>query len=337
MTEPIRFAIVGRGNIGRRHERHILATEGARLSAICDIDAQKLDSIPDSCEGYTDAALMLSTGIADVACICTPNYLHEPHSIMALNCGLHAVVEKPMAISTESCDRMIEAAARTGKTIFAVKQNRYNPPVQAVKNLIESGELGKIYFIQVSCFWNRGDAYYAESGWRGRKAMDGGPIFTQFSHFVDILYYLAGPVLEASGTIQNYAHRHNTETEDTGSFSLKMASGAMTAFSYTTCAYEQNMEGSITIFGERGTVKIGGQYLNTIEYQHLAGPALPGIAISAKANDYGAYRGSMSNHDRVIQNVVDVLHYGHPVMVSAEDGREVVRIIELMYAGARWL
>jgi predicted dehydrogenase len=229
---------------------------------------------------------------------------------------------------------MIAAAAQANKLIFAVKQNRYNPPVQAVKKLIQEGGLGKLYLIQVNCFWNRGDAYYAESPWRGKKDMDGGCLFTQFSHFVDILYYLAGPITEAAGVLQNYAHQHNTEVEDTGAFTLKTADGAIVAFTFTTCSHEQNMEGAITLFGEKGTVKIGGQYLNTIEYQHLANGALPEINITAKANDYGSYKGSMSNHDKVIQNVVDVLHHNQQIMVSAEEGREVVRIIELMYSSA---
>jgi predicted dehydrogenase len=239
-----------------------------------------------------------------------------------------------MAISVEACENMIAAAAQTGKTIFAVKQNRYNPPVQEVKKLIDNKDLGKIYMIQVNCFWNRGDAYYTGSGWRGSKERDGGCLFTQFSHFVDILYYLNGPISDAHGRIENFAHRHNTEVEDTGSFVLKADNGAIINFNFTTCSYERNMEGSITIMAENGAVKIGGQYLNTIEYQKLAVATLPHINITAKANDYGLYQGSMSNHDKVIQNVVNVLHHNHPVMTSAEEGRDVVSIIEQMYAGA---
>ncbi len=336
MTDAVRFAIIGYGNIGRRHAQHIQGTAGAMLTAVCDVDGQKatgLSGIPF----YADVATMLNAGIADVACICTPNYLHEAHCIAALEAGIHAVVEKPMAISTASCDRMIAASEASGRLIFAVKQNRYNPPVQAVKKLIEEDGLGKLYLIQVSCFWNRGDAYYAESPWRGKRALDGGCIFTQFSHFVDILYYLAGPVTDPAGVLHNYAHRHNTELEDTGSFTMHTAAGAMVSFAFTTCSFEQNMEGSITIFGERGTVKIGGQYLNTIEYQHLQDGALPEINITAKANDYGSYKGSMSNHDAVIKNVVDVLRHGERIMVSADEGREVVRIIEEMYAVADWI
>jgi UDP-N-acetyl-2-amino-2-deoxyglucuronate dehydrogenase len=331
---PIRFAVIGHGNIGRRHAHHISNTKGAKLTAICDTDETRLDGGYEQVAHYNSVDELLSAGEADVACICTPNYLHEEHTVAALRAGLHALVEKPMAISTASCDRMIKAAQETGRRIFAVKQNRYNPPVQAVRKLLEEEGLGKLYLIQVTCFWNRGDAYYKESSWRGKRELDGGCLFTQFSHFVDILYYLVGPIADAKGIIHNYAHQHNTEVEDTGAFTLKAENGTMVAFSFTTCSFEQNMEGAITLFGEKGTVKIGGQYLNTIEYQHLQNGSLPEINIAAKANDYGSYKGSMSNHDQVIKNVVDVLHHGHQIMVSAEEGREVVRIIEKMYQGA---
>lgn len=337
MAATIRFAIIGYGNIGRRHAEHIRHNPSTELVAVCDINPATGHNLPGGVQYFDDLQQMLKAGIADVLCVCTPNYLHEPHTIAGLKAGLHVVVEKPMAISVAECTRMINAANDANRTIFAVKQNRYNPPVQAVKKLIANNELGSIYMIQVNCFWNRGEAYYTESNWRGKKDKDGGCLFTQFSHFVDILYYLNGKIKSAEGNIHNYAHRHNTEVEDTGSFVLQAANDAIVNFNFTTCAHEKNMEGSITIFAEKGTVKIGGQYLNTIEYQNISGIELPNINITAKSNDYGLYQGSMSNHDKVIQNVVDVIHHGHAVMTSAEEGREVVNIIEQMYGGAEKL
>ncbi len=335
MQGKIRFAIVGFGNIGRRHAAQILMNPDAVLVSVCDVDPAVAGEIPHGAKFYTDLQEMLNEKDADVLCVCTPNYLHEPHTIAGLKAGLDTVVEKPMALSADECSRMIAACEEHGRIIFAVKQNRYNPPVQEVKKLMSGGHLGEVYMIQVNCFWNRGDAYYAGSDWRGKKAKDGGCLFTQFSHFVDILYYLNGPIAEARGTARNFAHAHNTEVEDTGSFVMKAVNGAIISFNFTTCSYEKNMEGSITIFAEKGTVKIGGQYLNTIEYQQLAGMELPPINITARSNDYGLYQGSMSNHDKVIQNVTDVLLHNHPVMTSAEEGREVVRIIEMMYAGVK--
>lgn len=307
-----------------------------KLVAICDIDTEVVDQLPDKeISYYPKIEDLLSATTAEVVCICTPNYLHCEHTIAALNAGKHAVVEKPMAMSVAECDAMIAAAAQNEKIIFAVKQNRYNPPVAAVKELMASGRLGKVYMLQVNCFWNRSDYYYAQSDWRGRKEKDGGCLFTQFSHFIDILYYLNGPIAEASGVLTNFAHKHNTEFEDSGSFILKADNGAIINFNFSTCAYEKNMEGSITILAEKGTLKIGGQYLNTLEYQCIEGEELPQINIVAKENDYGLYKGSMSNHDKVIQNVVDVLKHNHQVMTSAEEGREVIRMIEQMYAGTK--
>lgn len=334
MNNTIRFAIIGFGNIGRRHAEHILHNANTTLVAVCDINAAVQSRLPEGVVFYTDLNAMLVQEQIDVLCVCTPNYLHEPHTIAGLQAGVHTVVEKPMALSVAECDRMIAAAEQSGKTIFAVKQNRYNPPVQEVKKLTAGNKLGRVYMMQVNCFWNRGDAYYAESDWRGKKLKDGGCLFTQFSHFVDILYYLNGSVNNAEGAIHNYAHTHNTEVEDAGSFVMTAANDAIINFNFTTCAYQKNMEGSITIFAEKGTVKIGGQYLNTIEYQQLEGASLPEINISAKSNDYGLYQGSMSNHDKMIQNVVDVLNNNQPIMTTAEEGREVVRIIEQMYNGA---
>lgn len=331
----IHFAIVGFGHIGRRHAEHIQNNAAATLVAICDINPDVLHGFPErDIPVYKCIEDLLANTAADVICVCTPNYLHAEHTVAVLASGRHAVVEKPMALSTAECDVMIEAARIYGKKIFAVKQNRYNPPVAAVKSLLREERLGKVLMLQVNCFWNRSDAYYAQSDWRGDKQKDGGCLFTQFSHFVDILYYLNGPVRQANGYLQNFMHRHNTDFEDTGSFVMEAENGAVINFNFSTCSFEKNMEGSITLIAERGTIKIGGQYLNTLEYQCLDGRQLPQINISAKENDYGLYKGSMSNHDKVIQNVIDVLENGDVIMTSATEGREVIHIIELMYAGA---
>jgi predicted dehydrogenase len=326
-----KFAIVGYGNIGKRHATHILNNPNATLVAVCDINHQVQELIPEGVPFFPSIEMLLSQSDAEVVNICTPNYLHASQTIQTLNSGRHAVVEKPMALSSEDCSQMIVVAKQQGKMIFAVKQNRYNPPVQEVKQLIDEGKLGRIFMIQVNCFWNRSDAYYAESPWRGKKAMDGGCLFTQFSHFIDILYYLNGGIDRVSGLTENFNHQSQTEFEDSGVFFMKAKNGAIVNFNFSTCAYQKNMEGSITFFAEKGPVKIGGQYLNTIEYQNLESGALPQINITAKENDYGLYKGSMSNHDQVIQNVIDVLVNNARMMTTAEDGREVVHIIEQMY------
>ncbi|MFT4061965.1 MAG: Gfo/Idh/MocA family oxidoreductase [Edaphocola sp.] len=331
----VNFAIIGFGHIGKRHAAHIVNNPECRLVAVCDIDESQKAALPAAdIDWYDDMPAMLHRKDINVVCVCTPNYLHLPHTVASLQAGKHVVVEKPMALSVTECDAMISAAEVAGRKIFAVKQNRYNPPVAAVKHLVDEGSLGQVLMMQVNCFWNRNDGYYAQSSWRGKKEKDGGCLFTQFSHFVDILYYLNGPVAGARGYLENFLHLHNTEFEDSGTFTMKAANGALINFNFSTCAFKKNMEGSIAIIAEKGTLKIGGQYLNTLEYQCLEGAALPEINIVAKENDYGLYKGSMSNHDKVIQNVVDVLLHDAAMMTGAEEAREVVRIIEMMYAAA---
>lgn len=330
----IKFAVVGFGNIGKRHVQHILSNEDAELVAVCDLSEKNLtNDLLHGIPTYSDFENMLNSIKADVINVCTPNFLHHPHTIAAITKGMHVVCEKPMAISSTQCSEMIIAAEKYNKTIFVVKQNRYNEPVQQVKKLIDEGALGKVFFININCFWNRNEFYYNESSWRGKKDKDGGCLFTQFSHFIDILYYLFGETVSAKGNTINFNHNY-TEVEDTGSFVLKMANGSLANFNFSTCSFEKNMEGAITILAENGTIKIGGQYLNTIEYQAIKNKVLPAINITAKSNDYGQYQGSMSNHDKVIENVVKTLQGTDTVMTNASEGKKVVEIIEQMYAAA---
>ncbi|MBL7754712.1 MAG: Gfo/Idh/MocA family oxidoreductase [Chitinophagaceae bacterium] len=331
----VRIAVVGAGNIGSRHAHHIQQNIQTELVSVCDIQEERTRVFAAAgLPVFQQLEEMLQQVKPDVLSVCTPNYLHAPHTISGLQAGAHVICEKPMAISSAQSAAMMQTAADAGKTIFVVKQNRYNPPVQAVRQLLQDGSLGRIFVVNINCFWNRNSDYYQESTWRGTRAGDGGCLFTQFSHFVDIMYYLFGAVYCESGMIQNFNHPY-TEVEDSGIFLLRSESGAFINFNFSTCSYEKNLEGAITILGEFGSVKIGGQYLNTIEYQHLRGQKLPDISIQAKSNDYGKYQGSMSNHDQVIQNVVDTLNGKGKAMTSDAEGHEVVRIIEAMYATAR--
>ncbi len=327
--KKIHFGIVGFGNIGKRHMQHILQNSNASLQAICSLEA-KPSTAP--CNYYQTIEEMLSNEpIIDVVNVCTPNYLHSKHTIQALQAGKHVVCEKPMATSVAECNEMIRVANEMHKTIFVVKQNRFNPPVQQVKKLLQENTLGKIYVVHVNCFWNRNELYYNESSWRGKKKEDGGCLFTQFSHFIDILYYLFGNVSDIKGYINNFNHAY-TEVEDSGTFIMKTIDGSLVNFNFSTCSYEKNMEGAITILAENGTVKIGGQYLNTIEYQNIKNISLPEINITSKANDYGTYQGSMSNHDKIIANVINTIHGTETIMTNAHEGKDVVSIIERMYA-----
>jgi predicted dehydrogenase len=268
----------------------------------------------------------------DVVSICTPNGLHAEHSIKALNAGFHVLCEKPMAIKVEDCYSMIHASENTNKNLFIVKQNRFNPPVVAVKKILAEGRLGKIHNVQLNCFWNRNADYYQQSDWKGTKLLDGGTLYTQFSHFIDLLYWMIGDVVNVQAYAGNYLHNQIIDFEDTGVVILKFLNGAIGTINYTVNSYSQNMEGSITLFGEKGTVKIGGQYLNTLDYQLIDEYSINELPKGNPANHYGQYLGSMSNHDKVYENIIDVLINNGKIATNGYEGMKTVEIINKIYS-----
>jgi len=331
----VNFGIIGFGNIGTRHARHIEQHPSTRLIGVCDNNIARKTLLKNTAvEWYAHYASLLQNDNIEVVNVCTPNYLHAPITIAALQAGKHVVCEKPMALTSTDCLAMIAAARLANKHLFVVKQNRYNPPVVAVKELIDNGTLGNIYQLTINCFWNRNAHYYEQSAWRGSKHKDGGCLFTQCSHFIDIVYYLLGDVRCISGAVHNLGHGNLIEFEDSGAFLLTNDNKTLISFNFSTCTYQQNMEGSITIIAEHGTLKIGGQYLNTIEYQRIKDHVISHLPQGNNCNDYGLYKGSMSNHDKVIQNVVEVLHGQATVATNGENGKKVIEIIEDMYGRA---
>lgn len=335
--EKIKFAIIGCGRIAQRHAEHI--HKYATLIAVCDIVESKAKELATkyNATSYTNVENMLANekGI-DVVAICSPNGLHATHSIAALNAGFHVLCEKPMAINVHDCGEMIKAAEKANKRLFAIKQNRFNPPVAAVKQAIDKGLLGKIYSIQLSCFWNRNADYYANS-WKGTKDLDGGTLYTQFSHFIDLLYWIVGDVKRAYTLTGNFAHQNIIEFEDTGVVAIEFYNGAIGTINYTVNSYNKNMEGSLTIFAEKGTVKIGGQYLNELEYQNIEGFEIRDLPKGNTANNYGTYVGSMSNHDKVYENVIDVLQNGGSISTNSFEALKTVEIIDKIYQSAKQL
>jgi UDP-N-acetyl-2-amino-2-deoxyglucuronate dehydrogenase len=331
----INFCIVGCGRIAQRHAEHI--SKRGKLIAVCDIDSEKVNALASTygSMAYTDLSEMLKQeSTIDVVAVCSPNGFHASHSIEALKAGYHVLCEKPMGLTVQECGEMIQAAERSNKRLFAIKQNRYNPPVAAVKEAIDAGKLGKVLSIQLSCFWNRNPDYYANS-WKGTKEIDGGTLFTQFSHFVDLLYWLIGDVDEVAAIMGNFAHQGIIEFEDTGVVILKFTNGAIGTINYTVNSFQKNMEGSLTIFGEKGTVKIGGQYLNELEYQNIEDYKIENLPEGNKANNYGNYTGSMSNHDKVYDNLIQVLTQNAPITTSSFEGMKTVEIIQKIYKSAQ--
>jgi predicted dehydrogenase len=329
------FAVVGCGRIGRRHVEQI--DKVGRLVAACDVVPERARAAAAAGGGaaFDDLTEMLerSRGKVDVVSICTPNGLHCEHALKALSGGYHVLCEKPMALSVHDCGEMIKAAERANRRLFVVKQNRFNPPVEHLKRLLDDGSLGRIFSVHLNCFWNRNDAYFVDT-WRGTHALDGGTLYTQFSHFIDLVYWLVGDVRDVEAFTDNYAHRGAIEFEDAGVAILRFHNGAIGAVAFTINSYGRNVEGSITIFAEKGTVKIGGQYLNELEYENVAGLGKAELRAGRGANNYGQYQGSMSNHEDVYRNVRDVLVGGGTMSTIGFEGLKTVEIIDKIYAAA---
>jgi UDP-N-acetyl-2-amino-2-deoxyglucuronate dehydrogenase len=333
----VKFAIVGCGSIGKRHIAVLDADPDAEIIAICDIDEKKCveqSGLYNGLKYFTDYDTMLASIKCDVINVVTPHQLHAEMSIKAMYKGFHVLVEKPMALTSEDCDKMNAVHVETGKKLWVVKQNRFNVPIRLAKDVIEQNRLGKIFIVKCDVLWNRYQGYYDDSPWRGVKANEGGALYTQASHFIDLLVWWFGDIVTAQTNIET--QNHDIETEDTGLSVVKFANNALGSIIWTTCVYNKNYEGSITIVGEKGTIKIGGQYLNKIEYWDVEGYPLPaGIDFSDKPNAYGKYQGTSSNHDKVIKAIISQLRGLTDETVSGFEGIRSIKAIELMYKHAK--
>jgi UDP-N-acetyl-2-amino-2-deoxyglucuronate dehydrogenase len=330
-----RFALVGCGKIAGRHTQEI--ARYGQLAAVCDIVPERADALAAQYGArayYSFDALLASEMGIDVVSICTPNGLHAAQSIAALQAGCHVLCEKPMCLLPADGRAMIAAAEAAGKKLLVVKSTRYNPVVTALKAVFDSGQMGRVFSFQLNCVWNRPAAYYANS-WRGSLALDGGTLFTQFSHYTDVLLWLLGDAKEVAGFRSNAAHRGIIAFEDTGAVAVLLQSGAIGTLHYSVNAVAQNHEVTLTIVAEKGTVKIGGPYLNELVYQQpvLIDPAQLGQG--NPANDYGFYKGSMSNHDKVYENVVAALNGNQSQVTDGEDALKTVAFIEKIYQQAK--
>jgi UDP-N-acetyl-2-amino-2-deoxyglucuronate dehydrogenase len=333
-SEPhrIRFAVVGCGNIGSRHLHHIFANPEAELVALCDSDESTAAKYASQygVRGFADYRQMLKESPADVVSICTPHALHASMAIDAVDAGKHVLVEKPMALTVTDAIRMKNAAAARDLHLMMVWQNRYNVPVQLTYNALRDRRLGRIFMVHCSVLWNRPQGYYDGSPWRGSIREEGGALFTQCSHFVDLLIHFFGEIesVNSIGDTKNHA----IEIDDCGAAIMQFHSGVLGTMSYTTCVHDKNYEGSITIVGEKGTVKIGGQYLNTIEFWNVEGYPLPrNVQFTDKPNKYSSYSGSASNHDKVIADVIATLTHRVPRVPGWDDGHRVVKAIQMIY------
>jgi len=334
--DRVRFSVVGYGNIGSRHVHFLKQLPGAELVSVCDIKADRAEAgaLEGNCRAETLFEEVLKDPSVDVVDICTPSGLHASMSVKAMKAGKHAISEKPMALSLKDADEVLKVQKRTDKRYFLVKQNRYNPPVAALRKVVEEGSLGKVLIISSNVFWNRRRGYYEEEPWRGTLSLDGGALFTQSSHFIDLLLWLGGRPLSVESYMANLSHEY-TETEDTGSVRVELEGGGLAVMNYTTSTYQSNLEGSITVLGTKGTVKVGGKYLNELVEWNVEGVPRPDLPPGGPPNTYkGGYQGSMSNHDKVLQNVIDVLNEGKQAAVSLEEGRLTVEVMQAAHISA---
>ena len=329
----VKFAVVGCGHIGKRHAEMVRRHPEAELVALCDVRTQE----ETGTEGYevpyfNDLEQMLTEvrGI-DVVNVCTPNGLHAPQSLAALEHRKHVVCEKPMALTKADCEKVIYKALQVHRTVFGVMQNRYSPPSAWLKEVVEGGLLGEVFLVQVNCYWNRDDRDYKAGTWKGSSDLDGGTLFTQFSHFIDILYWLFGDITEIQGKFADFNHQDLTTFEDSGLVTFRFLNGGMGCLNYSTSVWDRNLESSMTIIGSKGSVKVGGQYMDEVEYCHIDGYTMPELPPTNPANDYGAYKGSASNHHYIVENVVDTLKGRNTLTTNALEGLKVVEIIERIY------
>lgn len=333
----IKVDIVGCGNIGKRHLAVFDQNPNTVITSLCDEEintAERLKSnYGHSYPVFESFSEQISQSDADLISICTPHYLHKEMAIEAINAGKHVLVEKPMALTSADSKAMIEAAKSKNKRLYVMKQNRFNVPITLTKDALNNNRLGKIYMVQCNVYWNRNPEYYSQSNWRGKKAKEGGALFTQASHFVDLLIWWFGDVINAKATIDT--KMQEIEVEDCGNAIMNFESGVQGSIMWTTCVYNKNYEGSITIVGEKGTIKIGGPYLNKIDFWDVQSYPLPNnINFADLPNNYGKYQGTSSNHHKVVAEIVKDLGGEKSEIVEGDEGLKSIDAIEMIYKDA---
>jgi len=331
--KKIRFAVVGQGHIGKRHAEMILRNPQAELVAVCDVLSPEACKVPHTDIPFIQSLdeMLEKVHDVDVLNVCTPNGLHAEMAVKALEKGLHVVIEKPIALTKADAEKIVFKSLERHKNVFCVMQNRYSPPSVWLKKVMDQKLLGKMFHVQINCYWNRDGRYYTRKNWHGDGQLDGGTLFTQFSHFIDIMYWLFGDIKNISGQFKDFNHQNLTDFEDTGIVNFEFIDEGIGTLNYSTAIYAENLESSLTIIGEKGTIKVAGQYMNEVVYCNIQDYQMPELEASAPPNDYGLYKGSAQNHHLVIQNVVDTLNGNVPISTNALEGLKVVDIIERIY------
>lgn len=331
--ESLRFVIVGCGRISSRHAESLNRIGGARLVAGVDVKPERVQSFAAKYGVRTFGSIqeLIDWSQFDVACICTPSGMHADHAIQLMRAGKHVVVEKPMALRLEDADRMISASEETKSKLFIVKQNRFNLPVIALREALERQRFGKLVLGTVRVRWSRDQSYYDQDSWRGKWALDGGVFANQASHHIDLLEWCMGEV--DTVVAKTATQLVNIECEDTGLALLKFKSGALGVIEATTAVRPKDLEGSISILGEKGTVEIGGFAVNQIRHFNFVepSPADSDIVKSHSNNPPNVYG---FGHLSYLQNVVDVFIKGASPLVDGLEGKKSLQLISAIYASA---
>ena len=336
----IKFAVIGQGHIGKRHAEMIRRNPESELVAVCDVLPKEQIGLGEITEAYfTSIDDLLAANLdIDVINICTPNGFHAEYAIKALKAKKHVVLEKPIALTKTDAEEILFKSLEMSHHVFCVMQNRYSPPSVWLKELVDHNTLGDIFMVKLDCYWNRDERYYKKGNWHGDAKLDGGTLFTQFSHFIDIMYWLFGDVEKIRGNFADFSHKELTDFEDSGVVTFDFINGGMGCLNYSTSVWDTNLESSITIIGSKGTVKVAGQYMNEVTYCHVKDYKMPELDASNPPNDYGLYKGSAQNHHYVIENVIEKLSGKGSITTNVLEGLKVVDIIERIYKvrDAQW-
>ncbi|MEQ8612600.1 MAG: Gfo/Idh/MocA family oxidoreductase [Gammaproteobacteria bacterium] len=330
----IKFGIVGCGRISEKHidaiQQH---NEQAELVALCDTDTNVLDKRCNELNlpGYNSIETLLDQADIDVAVLCTPSGLHPEQAVTVAKAGKHVITEKPMATRFADGKRMVKVCDEQGVHLFVVKQNRLNPTLQLLKNAILQRRFGRIYMVNINVFWTRPQEYYDSARWRGTWEFDGGAFMNQASHYIDLLDWLIGPIESVHAYTATLDR--NIEVEDSGVANIKWRSGAMGSINVTMLTYPKNLEGSITILGEKGTVQVGGVAVNEIKHWEFAEQTQDDEKV--KNANYETTSVYGIGHPIYYDNVIKVLQ---GTAKPETDGREGLRSLETliaMYQSAR--
>jgi len=333
VTAPIRIALLGCGRISGNHVDAIARVDGLELVGACDIVEARAKTTGEKAgvPWFTSYEKMLAEVTCDAVAIATPSGLHPAHGILAARAGKHVISEKPMAISLASADALVQACDDAGVQLFVVKQNRLNATVQLVKRAIDKGRFGRLFLANTTVHWTRPQEYYDQAPWRGTWEFDGGAFMNQASHYVDLMQWLVGPVESVIAKTATLARR--IEAEDSGAAVLKFRNGALGVIEVTMLTYPKNLEGSFTLIGERGTVKIGGTAVNKIEHWAFADSDPDDAQVAQVNTDPPSVYGF--GHEPYYRNVLRVLRGEAVADTDGRGGRKSLELILGIYESAK--